>query len=25
MDNPGTVFLPVDEPHATIETTLKKG
>ncbi len=24
MDNPGTVFLPVDEPHATIEATLKK-
>jgi urate oxidase len=25
MDNPGTVFLPTDEPHATIEATLKKG
>src|SRR4029077_20622384 len=24
MDNPGTVFLPVDEPHAVIEATLKK-
>ena len=24
MDNPGTVFLPVDEPHATISATLKK-
>lgn len=25
MDNPGTVFLPADEPHAAIEATLKKG
>jgi urate oxidase len=24
MDNPGTVFLPMDEPHATVEATLKK-
>jgi len=24
MDNPGAVFLSVDEPHATIEATLKK-
>jgi urate oxidase len=24
MDNPSTVFLPADEPHATIEATLKK-
>jgi urate oxidase len=24
MDNPGTVFLPSDEPHAAIEATLKK-
>lgn len=24
MDNPDTVFLPVDEPHAVIEATLKK-
>ena len=24
MDNPGTVFLPTDEPHATVEATLKK-
>jgi urate oxidase len=24
MDNPGTVFLPSNEPHATIEATLKK-
>jgi urate oxidase len=24
MDNPGTVFLPVDEPHTTVEATLKK-
>jgi urate oxidase len=24
MDNPGTVFLPTDEPHAVIEATLKK-
>jgi len=25
MDNPGMVFLATDEPHATIEATLKKG
>jgi urate oxidase len=25
MDNPGTVFLPADEPDAVIEATLKKG
>jgi urate oxidase len=25
MDNPGTVFLPSDEPQAAIEATLKKG
>ena len=24
MDNPGTVFLPADEPHAIIEATLRK-
>ena len=24
MDNPGTVFLPMDEPHTTVEATLKK-
>jgi urate oxidase len=24
MDNPGTVFLPTDEPHAAIEATLRK-
>jgi urate oxidase len=24
MDNPGTVFLPTEEPHAVIEATLKK-
>jgi urate oxidase len=24
MDNPGTVFLPANEPHAVIEATLKK-
>ncbi len=24
MDNPGTVFLPADEPHTLIEATLKK-
>jgi len=24
MDNPGTLFLPTDEPHATVEATLKK-
>jgi urate oxidase len=24
MDNPGTVFIPTDEPHAVIEATLKK-
>jgi len=24
MDNPGTVFLPADEPHTRIEATLKK-
>jgi urate oxidase len=24
MDNPGTVFLPTDEPHAIIEATLRK-
>jgi len=24
MDNPGTVFLPADEPHAVITATLKK-
>jgi urate oxidase len=24
MDNPGTVFLPSDEPHAAIEATLRK-
>jgi len=24
MDNPGTVFLSMDEPHATVEATLKK-
>jgi len=24
MDNPGTVFLPSNEPHSTIEATLKK-
>ena len=24
MDNPGTVFLPLNEPHTTIEATLKK-
>ena len=24
MDNPGTVFLPMDKPHATMEATLKK-
>ncbi len=25
MDNPGTVFLPTDEPHGLIEATLRKG
>ena len=24
MDNPGEVFLPIDEPHGLIEATLKK-
>ena len=24
MDNPGTVFLPADEPHAVITATLRK-
>jgi urate oxidase len=24
MDNPGTVFVPVDEPHTVIEATLRK-
>jgi urate oxidase len=24
MDNPGAVFLPTGEPHATIEATLRK-
>jgi urate oxidase len=24
MDNPGTVFLPIDEPHGSIEATLRK-
>src|SRR6266436_510892 len=24
MDNPGKVFVPIDEPYATIEATLKK-
>jgi urate oxidase len=25
MDNPGSVFLPTDEPHGLIEATLRKG
>lgn len=25
MDNPGTVFVPTDEPHGLIEATLRKG
>lgn len=24
MDNPGTIFLPIEEPQATVEATLKK-
>ena len=24
MDNPGTVFLPIDQPHGAIQATLKK-